>query len=99
MNIGVEGVANYYFKQQNKEKANNPDHRQISVLAGHEFIFGKFSFAQFWGTYLFAPYYDNTFFQRYSLTFDVYKGIMTGVTLKAHKAVAENFNFLMGYKF
>lgn len=99
LSAGLEGVANYYYKKQIGENDRQGDHRQFSALMGHEFVFGRFAFVQYLGFYIYGPYYDEHFFQRYNLTFDIWKGVHAGVTLKAHKAVAENFNFLVGYTF
>jgi hypothetical protein len=100
LNAGFEGTADYYVKEKMKQDENSKDYRQLSFLVGHDFIFGKFIFSQYWGTYLYAPYYENkNFYQRYSLTYQLFENVNMGVTLKAHAEVAENFNFLLEYEF
>ncbi len=96
LNAGVE----YLWDGQIKEKTGEAGHsRQISLLTGHDLAFGKFIFSQFWGTYLYAPYYNKPFFQRYALTYQVSDHLRLGVTLKAHAEVAQNFNVLVSYDF
>ena len=98
ISAGVESVAD--FKKEIKNQSVTTEYRQISALAGHSFVFGKFDFSQYWGTYLYAPAYENkNFFQRYSLSYEVFENFSFGVTLKAHGHVAENFNLLLGYTF
>ena len=99
-NAGIEGVSDWAYKQKMEDQSLDTDHRQISFLAGHSFVFGKFDFSQYWGTYLYAPAYtEKNFFQRYSLSYKFYNNFSFGVTLKAHAHVAENFNLLLGYTF
>lgn len=94
LNLGVE----YLWDGEIKEKsAGEKEHRQVSVLAGHDLAFGKFIFSQYWGTYLYAPYYNKHFFQRYSLTYRLSDHWHVGVTMKAHAEVAQNFNVLVEY--
>lgn len=100
INIGLEGNANYALKKRMEQSEDPVDHREFSFLVGHDFLFGKFAFSQYWGTYIYAPFYKNKdFFQRYSLTYDVYKDFHIGVTLKAHAQVAQNFFVMVGYDF
>ncbi|MFW6019810.1 MAG: acyloxyacyl hydrolase [Bacteroidales bacterium] len=100
VNVGVEGVSDFAFKKKMEELSLSTDHRQISFLVGHSFVFSKFDFTQYWGTYIYAPAYENkNFFQRYSLSYEFFDNFSFGVTLKAHAQVAENFNLLLGYTF
>lgn len=100
LNAGIEGTADFFIKEKMKTVQNPRDYKQLSFLAGHDFVFGKFIFSQYWGTYIYAPYYENKhFFQRYSLTFQLFEDVNMGVTLKAHAEVAENFNLLLEYEF
>jgi hypothetical protein len=100
LNIGIEGAADYSVKEKMEDIQNPKDNKQLSLLVGHDFVFGKFIFSQYWGTYVYAPYYENkNFYQRYGLTFELAEDFNMGVTLKAHAEVAENFNVLMEYEF
>jgi len=98
LNLGVEGTIDYSVKDKMKDAQDPKDHKQFAILAGHDFTFGKFIFSQYWGTYLYAPYYSKKqFYQRYSLTFEFIENLKVGVTLKAHAEVAENFNLMLEY--
>ena len=94
LNTGFEG----FWDGEIKEKYNGQrEHRQLSWLAGHDFIFGRFIFSQYWGTYLYAPAYNKHFFQRYSLSYNFFGNLRAGVNLKAHAEVAQNFNVHIAY--
>lgn len=94
LNLGFEG----YWDGAVKEKSEGTkEHRQFSLLAGHDLTFGRFIFSQYWGTYLYAPYYKKNFFQRYSLTYNLIGNLRVGVNLKAHAEVAQNFSVHVAY--
>ncbi len=97
LNAAVELSANYAEKKRREQGVNPPDHRQVSFLIGHDFIFGNFIFSQYWGTYIFAPLYWQDFYQRYSLSYELMEDLRVGVTLKVHAQVAENFNLMFSY--
>jgi hypothetical protein len=94
LNLGFEG----YWDGEIKEKSEGEkEHRQFSLLVGHDLIFGRFIFSQYWGTYLYAPNYKKNFFQRYSLTYNLIGNLRFGVNLKAHAEVAQNFSLHVAY--
>ena len=93
-NMGAEYLWDGEIRAKSDKKH---DHQQVSMLVGHDLTFGKFIFSQYWGTYLYAPYYEKDFFQRYALTYQVTSRFRCGVTLKAHAEVAQNFNVLLTY--
>ncbi|MFO8087036.1 MAG: acyloxyacyl hydrolase [Bacteroidales bacterium] len=96
--LGLEGLVDYKVKELMNDEPEPRDHHQFSMLVGHDFVVGDFVFSQYWGTYIYAPYYlDRAFFQRYSLTYRILPQLHAGVTLKAHAQVAENFNVLVSY--
>lgn len=94
LNLGIEG----YRDGEIEEKwQGRKDPRQLSGITGHDLIFGRFIFSQYWGTYLFAPYYRKHFFQRYSLTYNLLGDLSLGVNMKAHAEVAQNFSLHLSY--
>lgn len=98
LNLGLEGILDFATREKIEKEGLDRDYKQFSLLLGHDFVFGKFIFSQYWGTYLYAPYYPKkNFFQRYSLTYNLFHRFRLGVTLKAHAEVAENFNVLVSY--
>lgn len=97
-NAAVEGIFDFGVKELMNDEPDPRDYKQFSFLIGHDFVIADFIFSQYWGTYLYAPYYLNrTFFQRYSLTYQILPKFHAGVTLKAHAQVAENFNLMLKY--
>jgi hypothetical protein len=100
LTLGFEGVYDRSLYNKDEARGSLVSNSYYSLLAGHSFVFGKFIFSQEWGTYLYAPFYEKqTFFQRYSLTYNIWNNLRAGVTLKAHAEVAENFNVLITYDF
>jgi hypothetical protein len=83
-------------------KADSIDASSVraGLLAGHEFLLGKFIFSQRIGVYLFdqTPYYD-AWFHSWGLHFRMTKNIGIGVNLKAHKHVAEYVDLRLVYSF
>ena len=62
----------------------------VALLAGHEFILGKFLFSQRIGFYLFneTPHHD-LLYHRWGIQYSISKKIGVGFTLKAHRHVAD----------
>ncbi len=63
---------------------------KAGLLAGHEFLLGKFIFSQQLGVYVFdqTPYYDRLY-HRWGLIYNISYKIGAGINLKVHKQVAE----------
>jgi hypothetical protein len=72
---------------------------KAGLLAGHEFLLGKFIFSQQLGVYVFdqTPYYDRLY-HRWGLIYNVSNKIGAGINLKAHKQVAEFADFRFIYR-
>lgn len=94
LNLGIEGYSDGEIREKSDGRE---EHRQLSLLTGHDLVFGRFIFSQYWGTYLYAPYYNKHFFQRYSLTYNLVGNWRLGVNLKAHAEVAQNFSLHISY--
>ncbi len=73
---------------------------KAGVMAGHEFILGKFLFSQRLGYYVFdqTPYYDQLF-HRWGLLYRVNRHLGAGFSLLAHRQVAEYIDFRVTYSF
>ncbi len=75
------------------------DKSRISLTAGHAFLLGRFSFAQKAGIYLWRGHAThNSWFQYYTLDFDVMPGLGIGAGLKAHGRVAEFLGLRILYR-
>ena len=99
LSIGMEYLNDGGAKEEIARQDLNDDHQKISGLVGHHLLFGKFDFSQYWGTYIYAPYKPSNFYQRYTLTYKFTKHFLSGVTLKVHGDVADNFQILLGLHF
>jgi len=72
----------------------------VSILAGHQFCFGRFGFSQQIGHYTYRDYaFRTNFFQRYVISYLVAKRVSFGVSLKAHRAEAEQMDVRAAYVF
>lgn len=73
---------------------------RAAVLGGHEFLLGKFIFSQRIGVYFFdqTPYFD-AWFHCWGINYRINKSLGVGLNLKAHKQVAEYFDFRFVYSF
>ena len=97
--LGVEYFYDAGAKEEISRKGLNDDFQKISGLIGHHLLFGKFDFSQYWGTYIYAEYKPGNFYQRYTLSYQLKKHILLGVTLKAHGDVADSFHAALGFTF
>ncbi len=72
----------------------------FSLLAGHQFCFGRFGFSQLIGHYTYRDYdFRTAFFQRYAITYLVANRVSVGISLKAHAAEAEQMDVRAAYVF
>jgi len=101
INVGAEAITDYALKKRMYEQgiySNSYNHG--GVLAGHEFLMGKFIFSQQIGVYITkrGPYYD-ALYQRYGLSYSINKHFGIGINLKAHRQVANFFDGRIIYSF
>lgn len=68
------------------------------LLAGHEFLLGRFIFSQELGYYLLKPKpLDYGFYHRWGLSYSLNRHVLLGVNLKAHRQVAHFLDFRVSY--
>jgi len=86
----MDGAIQEKIRRGNiKGTGNQP----LSVLAGHEFLLGRFVFSQSVGVYLYKPFkYGDFMFQRYGLTVFANDRFHTGISFKAHRHVADHLD-------
>lgn len=97
---GTEIIFDYSRRKQ--IRINNEDNNfvQAAALVGHEFWLGKVTFSQHVGVYYYNDYRINDdIYQRYGLTYNFSNHIFAGFNLKAHRHVADFFDFRIGYTF
>ncbi len=66
------------------------DPHRLGILAGHEFIMGRFRFSQKLGIYLFDELkLTNPLYHKWGIHYLHNSGFITGIEVKAHRNVAE----------
>jgi len=97
LTLGTEFVADYSKREQIRVSGSDDAFQQAALLVGHEFWLGKVTFSQQLGIYYFNQYEANDdLYQRYGLTYTFYKNLFGGFNLKAHRHVADFFDFRIG---
>ena len=82
------------------DSENYLDHNRISVLAGIEWIFGKFIFYQQLGYYVYTPLIPkNKIYQRYGLSRKLTDHLYIGINLKVSLANADFMDLRIGICF
>lgn len=100
LNIGAEFTADGFAKITIARQKQNKDYHQLTVFAGHELLLGKFIFSQQIGVYLYNPFHStDVIYQRYGLAYQLYKHLLIGATLKAHRQTADVFDIRVGWLF
>lgn len=102
---GLTGSIELYNDHSLKEKMERLGMEDISsirsgICAGHVFFIGKFQFAQQLGYYVYNPsnLFDNIY-HRWGLNFCASEKWVIGVSLKAHRHVANFTDVRIGYRF
>ncbi len=96
LGAGAEMIIDGYIKETLKRDQGSADNKRFSITFGQEFRFGKVTFGQALGTYIYAPYRArNQIYQKYELSYAITNGLSVGIFLKSHLHVAE----LMGLCF
>ncbi|MCS7005517.1 MAG: acyloxyacyl hydrolase [Cytophagales bacterium] len=93
---GFEGYANYALQKSLKSQQIADDFRKIGVLAGHDFIVGRFSFSTYIGAYLYGYILFERIYQRWQLSYRVGKW-QYAISLKAHRHIADFLDIRIGY--
>jgi len=76
------------------------DHNRAAILAGVDWLFGRFIFSQQMGIYVYNPYgARNPIYQRYGITFKISDHFLTGINLKAHANDADFMDMRIGIYF
>jgi len=97
--LGLEFTEDQYLRQSFKRNNLELNHQILGTLLGHSFHFGKIRLSQYYGFYLWNEDPDRkTAYQRYSLFYQVTRQFYFGGTLKAHRHVADIFDFRLGWK-
>jgi len=99
LNTGAEWVHDYSNKEEIKRSVDpTTDYKRGSLMLGNEFLLGRFVFSQQLGIYIYNPYHrkDDPLCQRYGLVFLISRKFNAGISLKAHRHVADFLDFRIG---
>lgn len=100
VNVGAEVAYDHSLYQRLEFESLTGSPYTAGLLAGHEFLLGKFFFSQQLGLYLFSqsPYHTRLY-HRWTLRYRVAPRWTVGFSLKAHKHVADFFDARVMYRF
>lgn len=91
--FGLEAFHDNAVKEQVRRNGGSFDHRIVSGLINHHFLFGRFDFSQALGIYLYKDYpTPDEVFQRYSIYYRMLGKLQAGFSLKAHLYIAEQMD-------
>ena len=99
----LTGAAEWHFSellQHELGKTGSPAgaHR-AAILAGHDFLLGRFVFSQQIGVYLYDPSrFNDPLYHRWTLNYVHRSGFSAGISLKAHRQVAEFTDIRIGWQ-
>lgn len=90
LTLGAEAARDEELEVKLKRDSLKASAVNAALLAGHEFILGKFLFTQRIGLYLLdeTPYHD-LLYHRWGIQYRIRKNFGVAVTLKAHRHVAD----------
>ncbi len=88
--LGAEAARDEELHVKLKRDSLQASPVNAALVAGHEFILGKFLFTQRIGLYLFdkTPYHDLVY-HRWGIQYRIVKNFGVALTLKAHRHVAD----------
>ncbi len=95
--LGLEFVDDTYIKEKITRNNLDTDHKRASIIIGHDLIVGNFILAINIGIYFYAPYAaEDPVYQKYDLTYNIFKNLSIGVFTKAHRHKAELMGVSLG---
>jgi len=98
LTLGAEVYTDKSLRMQIKRDSVDASAIRSGLMAGHEFLLGKFTFSQKVGVYIFnqTPYYDRIY-HRWGLHYYINKHLGIGMHLKAHRHVADFVDLRLSY--
>ena len=100
LTLGTEVFRDWAQRHQFKQDTIKASSVKAGILAGHEFILGKFLFSQRLGLYVFdqTPDFDQLY-HRWGLHYRLNPHICIGVQLSAHRHIADFSDLKFTYTF
>jgi hypothetical protein len=98
---GAEWIADMALRERlNSEGNTGVSHHRAGLLLGHELLIGRFTAGTHLGVYVYTPAKaKDPVYQRYNLEFRITPSLFAGVSLKAHRHIADFLDFRFGYRF
>ena len=98
LTLGAEAYGDKSLRMQIKRDSIDASAIRAGLLFGHEFLLGKFIFAQRIGIYVFdqTPYYDRLY-HRWGIHYFLNKHFGVGIQIKAHRQVADFVDLRLTY--
>ena len=98
--LGTELVNNQALEEKMAREGINKKGYVASLIGGHEFLLGRFTFGQQMGLYLYDPSpYFTLLYQRWTIHYYFNKYMVLGIGMKTHANVAEYADVRLGVSF
>ena len=98
---GIEWINDGSRRERlDAEGRENTVHHRVGLTLGHAFWLGRVTFSQELGVYVFDQYKVNDpVYQRYILSLRVYRQLGIGMSIKAHRHIADFLDARFTYTF
>lgn len=97
--LGTEYISDFSLQEDRAHTADGEPIHRAALMLGHNLIIGRFNFQIELGTYFLSPIKaKDPVYQRFSLGYQLSDRFVAGVSLKAHRHVADYADFRLGYK-
>jgi hypothetical protein len=98
--LGMEVYRDAELQAKLKKDSIHASPVKSGILAGHEFLLGRFRFSQRLGIYVFdqTPYYDRLY-HRWGIHYGINRHVGFGINLQAHRQVADFVDLRFIYTF
>lgn len=98
----ITGAAEWHYHQEHQRRIERSDEsvsaHRAGLLVGHEFLLGRVVFSQQIGVYVFDQFrYHDPLYHRWGVGYVHRTGLSFGISLKAHRHVAEFVDVRVGF--
>jgi hypothetical protein len=93
----MEVYQDQYLKEHNNSGGVDTNPTRVGVLAGHEFLLGKFIFSQQIGLYLTESYRQDMMYHRWGLQYAIHPKWSVGFNMLVHRATADFADVRLAY--
>lgn len=94
---GLEFINDLGRRNEVQRWGIGKDYRQLAAMLGHEFWLGRVVFSQELGIYLYDKLdFKDPVYQRYALIYHFHPRVFGGISLKAHRHIADFLDLRVG---